>query len=93
MSLIILGDAVDLVAVQPLAVGKLFLHDRDVITIISIQAVTGGNPDKATPVLEHLCGKIAWELIVCIEQFSALSPWREDRESWEDKYQKDTFHD
>lgn len=59
MSLIILGDAVDVVAVQPLAVGKLFLHDRDMVTIVSIQSVTGSNPDKATPVLEHLCSKIA----------------------------------
>ena len=74
MSLIILGDAVDVVAVQPQTVGQIFLHDRDVITIISIQAVTGGNPDKATPVLEHLCGKVAREFVVCIEQFSALSP-------------------
>ena len=59
MSLVILGDTIDVVAAQPRTIGQIFLHDRDIVTIVSIQSVTGSNPDKTTLVLEHLCGKIA----------------------------------
>ena len=59
MSLVILGDTIDVVAVQPRTIGQIFLHDRDMVTIVSIQSVTGSNPDKTTLVLEHLCSKIA----------------------------------
>ena len=59
MSLVVLCDTIDVVAVQPRTIGQIFLHDRDIVTIVSIQSVTGSNPDKTTLVLEHLCGKIA----------------------------------
>ena len=59
MSLVVLCDTIDVVAVQSRTICQIFLHYRDMVTIISIQSVTGSNPDKTTLVLEHLCGKIA----------------------------------
>ena len=51
------------------------------VTIVSIQAITGGYLDESALVLEHLRGEVARELIVRVEEFAALCPCLDGEEA------------
>ena len=81
MFLIVLCYAIDIVAFKTQKIGHIFLHYGDMVTIVSIQAITGGYPDESALVLEHLRGEVARELIVCIKQFTTLCPCLDGEET------------
>ena len=81
MSLIVLCYAIDIVAFKTWKIGHIFLHYGDMVTIVSIQAITGGYPDESALVLKNLRGKIAWELIISIKQFTTLCPCLDGEET------------
>ena len=51
------------------------------VTIVSIQAITGGYPDESALDLKNLRGEIAWELIISIKQFTTLCPYLDGEET------------
>lgn len=60
-------NAVDVVAAEARNLRTVLFQHGEVIAIVGVQAVTGGYPDEAIRVLEHLCGEVARKLVVCVE--------------------------
>ena len=56
--IVILCDAVDVVGVQLVIVIASFLYDTEVVAIVNVESIAGGNPDKTIGILIHLCSKI-----------------------------------
>ena len=56
--IVILCDAVDVVGVQLAIVIASFLYDAEVVAIVNVKSIAGGNPDKTIGILIHLCSKI-----------------------------------
>lgn len=56
--IVILCDAVDVVGVQLAIVIASFLDDAEVVAIVNVESIAGGNPDKTIGILIHLCNKI-----------------------------------
>ena len=55
----VLVDAVDVVGVQSRLVIRILLDHSEVVAIVYIDAVAGGNPDKSVGILVHLRHEIA----------------------------------
>ena len=55
----VLVDAVDVVGVQSRLVIRILLEHSEIVAIVYIDAVAGGNPDKSVGILVHLRHEIA----------------------------------
>ena len=72
-AVMILRHTVDVVAGHTKVLAHLLFIYTELITIVTIQTVTGGNPDKTVFIQIDLCGVAARHLFVCIEELSHLS--------------------
>ena len=71
-SVTVLHHTVYIVAGKAVLLSRIMLDDTELIAVITIQAITGGHPDKAITVLEHLRRKTARHLLVGIKQLTHL---------------------
>ena len=70
----VLNHTVHVVAGQRLVGLVLLLEDPELVTVVAVDAVTGGNPKKTVPVEIHLGHETARQLmVVSCEEFAHLS--------------------
>jgi hypothetical protein len=59
------------------------LQDAELITVIAIQAIAGGYPDKTVTILEYLCRKTTRHLFVGIKRLTHLGMCAQEEKSKE----------
>lgn len=68
----VLRDAVKTIGVGLSRVVLALSHGPEVVAVIDVEPIAGGNPDETIVVLEDLRGKVTRKLVVCIKKSAAL---------------------
>lgn len=68
----VLRDTVETVGVGLPRVILALSERPEVVAVIDVEPIAGGNPDEAIVVLEDLRGKVTRKLVVCVKKSAAL---------------------